>query len=203
MAAAALLAGLSGCARGPHHPDWVIHSALEVIGPAPAGGYRLEFPYIVGDLYGAPTTGNFVRPVERTPAGLTLDLNRTQKALESELGRTHFSLRFLRITPSAARIARLAPAAVQSDGIDPVGTVRWLDSDYSGPLMLVYVDRPARIAGSLTRGGETIRYDIRAAAPGYVWVAGVPAGTHATVYEAVPPPRHPVLTITIRRSQQQ
>ncbi len=196
--AAALLAGLSGCSRRPHHPGWVIHSALEVVGPAPAGGYRLVFPYIVGDFYGAPTTGDFVVPVSRTDSGFTLDLNRTQQALESELGPTNFSLRFLKITPANARIARLAPAALQRNGIDPVGTVEWLDAQSRRPLMLVYVDRPARIEGSLTRAAETTRYEIRAATAGYVWIGGFPAGGREMLYTVVPPPRHLLLLITTR-----
>ncbi|HET9107610.1 MAG TPA: hypothetical protein VFN79_10515 [Steroidobacteraceae bacterium] len=201
IATAALLAWLaaaSGCSRGPHHPGWVIHSALEVIGPAPPAGYRLVFPYIVGDLYGAPTTGNFVVPVSRAPGAFTLDLNRTQGELESELGPTDFSLRFLKITPAKARIARLAPAALQPNGIDPIGAVQWLDARSRQPLMLVYVDRPARIEGSLTRGGITVRYDIRAARAGYVWIAGIRDGAHETLYTAVPPPRQLVLTISTR-----
>lgn len=193
-----MLAALSGCSRGPHHPGWVIHSALEINGPAPAGGYRLVFPYIVGDFYGAPTTGDFVVPVKGADGGFTLDLNRTQDALESELGSTDFSLRFLRITPAKARIARLAPAALQPNGIDPVGTVQWLDARSRRPLMLVYVDRPARIEGSLTRGGVTIRYDIRVAKAGYVWIGGIQAGERETLYTVVQPPQHPILMITTR-----
>ncbi len=195
----ALLIALTGCTRGPHHPDWVIHSAIEIAGPAPADGYRLVFPYIVGDFYGSPNTGNFVAPVSLAPDGFTLDLNRTQKALESELGPTEFSLRFLKIVPADARIARLIPVALQRDGIEPVGTVEWLDEPSRTPLMLVYFDRPARIEGSLTRGGETIRYDIRAARPGYVWIGGIRTREHDTLYRAVPPPLHATLTITTRR----
>jgi len=201
VALIAVIAALSGCVRAPHHADWVIHSALEVIGPPPAGGYRLAFPYIVGDLYGSPNTGDFVAPVSRTPGAFTLDLNRTQNALQSELGPTDFSLRFLKITPAEARIARLAPVALQRTGIEPVGTVEWLDAQSRRPLMLIYIDRPAWIAGSLTRGGETIRYDIRASKPGYVWVGGIPAGDHDTLYTVVPPPQHPILTITTRAAQ--
>lgn len=193
-----MLAAFSGCSRGPHHPGWVIHSALEINGPAPAGGYRLVFPYIVGDFYGAPTTGDLVVPVKGADGGFTLDLNRTQEALESELGPTDFSLRFLKITPAKARIARLAPAALQPNGIDPVGTVQWLDAKSRQPLMLVYVDRPAHIEGSVTRGGVTVRYDIRAAAPGYMWIGGIEAGEHETLYTVVPPPAHLMLTITTR-----
>jgi hypothetical protein len=192
----AVLAALSGCSRAPHHPGWVIHSGLAVVGPPPAGGYRLAFPYIVGDFYGSPNTGDFVVPVSRTPDGFTLDLNRTQQALQSELEPADFSLRFLKITPAKARIARLTPVALQRTGIDSVGTVDWVDAQTHESVMLVYVDRPARIAGSLTRGGETIHYDIRAAKPGYIWISGIRAGQHDTLYTVVPPPRQLVLTIT-------
>jgi hypothetical protein len=194
----ALLLALPGCSRAPHHPDWVIHSSIEVLGAPPAGGYRLVFPYIVGDLYGSPNTGDFVAPVSRTPGGFTLDLNRTQQQLESELGPTDFSLRFLKMAPPDARLARLTPLALQRNGIEPVGPVEWLDAATRRPLMLVYIDRPARIAGSIARGGETIRYDVRAVKPGYVWIAAVPAGEHATLYTSVPPPRDLILTLTVR-----
>ena len=134
----ALLLALAGCSRGPHHPDWVIHSAIEIVGPPPDGGYRLVFPYIVGDFYGPPDTGDFVAPVSRTAGGFTLDLNRTQAALESELAPADFSLRLLKAVPADTRLARLAPAALQRNGIDPVGIVEWSDANSRRPLMLVY-----------------------------------------------------------------
>lgn len=195
----ALLLALPGCSRRPHHPDWVIQSSVEVVGPPPSGGYRLVFPYIVGDFYGSPNTGDFVAPVSRSSGDFTLDLNRTQEELESELADTDFSLHFLQVVPHAARLARLTPVALQRNGIEPVGTVEWLDGRSRQPLMLVYIDRPARIAGSLTRGGETTRYDIRAAKPGYVWIGAIRAGEHDTLYTVVPAPRHPILTITAKR----
>jgi len=174
----------------------VIHSSLEIVGPPPVGGYRLIFPYIIGDFYGPADTGSFVAPVSSTRSGFTLDLNRTQEVLEKELGPADFSLRFLEILPRDARIARLAPIALQRNGIDPVGRVEWLDAHSHEPLMLVYVDRPARIAGAITRGGETIRYDIRAARREYLWIGGVAVGEHETLYTVVPRPRHLILTIT-------
>ena len=196
MALTALLAALAGCSWRAHQTGWVIHSSIEAQGPLPANGYRLGFPYIVGDFYGPPDTGNFVTPVSQTAAGFTLDLNRTQKELESELGPTDFSLRFLRIVPHEARLARLIPIALQRDGIEPVGTVAWLDARSRRPVMLVYVDRPARIAGSVVRSGETLRYDIRVAKAGYVWVGAVQASEHDTLYTTVPAPKQLVLTIT-------
>jgi hypothetical protein len=194
-----LLIAAAGCSRAPHHPDWVIHSSIEFAGPLPAGGYRLIFPYIVGDLYGSPNTGSFVAPVSRTPGGFTLDLNRTQQALESELVSTDFELRFMTIAPRETRLARLAPVALQRDGIEAVGTMDWLDARSRKSLMLVYVDRPARIAGAVTRDGKTIRYDIRVVRPGYVWIGAIQTGEHDTLYSVVPRPLHLVLTITARR----
>lgn len=193
-----LLASLSGCGLRRHHADWVIHSSVEVAGPGPPGGYRLVFPYIVGDLYGSPTTGDFVQPVNQTAGGFTLDLNRSQQALESELGPTDFSLRFLKISPADTRLARLTPAALQRDGIEPVGTVEWLDAQSRRPIMLVYIDRPARIEGSLTRDGATLRYDIRAARAGYIWIGAIDSGDHDTLYTAVPRPQRLILMITTK-----
>lgn len=194
-----MLLALACCGRAPHHPDWVIHSAIRVIGPAPEAGYRLVFPYIVGDFYGPPDTGDFVTPVSRTASGFTLDLNRTQASLESELAPADFSLRLLKAVPAATRLARLTPEALQRNGIDPVGTVEWSDADSHRALMLVYVDRPARIEGSYLRGGETTRYDIRVAGPGYVWIAGIRVSGHDTLYAVVPAPQHLVLTLTTKR----
>ncbi|HTV78463.1 MAG TPA: hypothetical protein VMF03_09400 [Steroidobacteraceae bacterium] len=193
-----MLVLVAGCSRASHHPGWVIHSSIEFVGSPPAGGYRLIFPYIVGDFYGSPNTGAFVKPVTRTSSGFTLDLNRTHEALESELEPTDFELRFMKITPRDARLARLTPIALQRDGIDPVGAVDWLDAQSRRSLMLVYVDRPALITGSVTRGGETFRYDIRIGSPGYVWIGGIRAGAHDTTYTVVPPPQHLMLQITVK-----
>ena len=193
------LAALSGCG-GPHHPGWVIHSSVQLAGPLPAAGYRLVFPYIAGDLYGSPNTGSFVAPVSESPDGFTLDLNRTQRALDTELGPADFSLRSLHIVPADARFARLTPVALQRNGIEPIGSVEWRDAQSRRPLMLVYIDRPAQIEGAFTRGGETIRYDIRSGNSGYVWVGAKQAGEHETVYTAVPSPQQLILTITPRTS---
>ncbi len=177
----------------------MIHSSIQVIGPPPAGGYRLIFPYIVGDLYGSPNTGAFVAPVSLTPSAFTLDLNRSQDYLARSLAPTDFELRIMKITPRDARLARLTPVALQRDGIEPVGRMDWMDARSHRVLMLVYVDRPARIEGSASRDGNTIRYDIRVANPGYVWIGATPRGGHETLYTTVPPPQQPVLTITTTR----
>ncbi len=173
----------------------MIPFSLEIAGPPPPGGYRLLFPYIVGDLYGSPTTGAFVHPIARPGGRFELDLNRTYRDLRRELAATDFSLGFLRITPPQARIARLAPLALERGGIEPVGTAEWLDARTGRALMLIYFDRPARIEGGLTRGGETVRYAIAAPKAGYLWVGSRMAAPHEMLFGVVPRPRRLILRI--------
>jgi len=175
---AALLLALAAC--GPRveiHPDWILHAqvvylAADLRTPVVApGALRLQFPYISGDLYGAPTTGDFLQPILDAQRRFTLDLNVSHAALLKSLEPAEFSLPYLQVQPAEARFARLAPLAVQADGIEQVGQAEWLDAATGQTLLLLYFDRPARISGATLASGRPLRYDIRATAPGYVWVA--------------------------------
>ena len=74
------------------------------------------------------------------------------------------------IEPAAARIARLSPFVLPEDGIAPVGMTEWLDADTGAKLMLVYVDRPARMRGEIVYEGRNLRFDIEAKEAGYLWI---------------------------------
>ncbi len=63
--------------------------------------------------------------------------------------------------------------------------------------MLVYVDRPARITGALVREGYTIRYNIRAAAPGYIWIARRKSEDGEQMYTEVEKPESVILALTV------
>lgn len=118
---------MPGCGRGPNHPGWVIHSSIEVIGPPPAAGYRLIFPYIVGDLYGSANTGAFVAPLSLTPSAFTLDLNRTQDSLERELEPTDFEFRIMKITPRDAVSRGWRPSPCSATASSPwAGWTGWM-----------------------------------------------------------------------------
>lgn len=211
VAAAFLLCG--GCGSGDagreHRADWVIRSKIVFLSedprtermPAPLGTFRLWFPYVSGDLYGSPTTGAFVQPAVAADYGFELDLNEGHASLLKSLEPTEFSLSWLRIDPPEARLARLSTFVMEADGIEPLGAAEWLDMDSRRRLMLVYVDRPATISGSTQSAGHTLRYDVRAAQAGYIWIAqpersaaGAPAAD--TTYTAVSPPQHVVLAVT-------
>ena len=74
------------------------------------------------------------------------------------------------IEPAAARIARLSPFVLPADGIAPVGVAEWLDADTGTKLMLVYLDRPARLRGEIVHRGRNLRFDIEAKEAGYLWI---------------------------------
>ncbi|HYK25779.1 MAG TPA: hypothetical protein VEV18_05935, partial [Steroidobacteraceae bacterium] len=186
-----------------HRPGWQIHAQLVFLTadlrserPAPPrASYRLWFPYVTGDLYGAPGTGDFINATVGANGEIDIDLGATQRDLVRSLEPTEFSLSYLKIEPAAARIARLAPAALQADGIDPIGRAVWVDLDSRESLMLVYADRAARISGHTIARGTSESYDVRFPGAGYVWIAGRESG-QAVTYLAVPQPAHLGLAIT-------
>jgi hypothetical protein len=188
-----VLAALSACHKPPPppHADWIIHARLVFLSadlkteraPLEQARFRLFFPYIAGDIYGAPTTGDFLNPTLGPDYRFNIDLNRSHQALLASLEPTDFSVSYLHIEPADARVARLAPMVLQADGIDPVGRTEWVDADTGRAVMLVYFDRPARISGG--------KFAIQAPAAGYVWV-----GLEGDVYTVVPTPARLLLAVT-------
>jgi hypothetical protein len=189
-----LLLGLSACAKAPPpRADWIIHSQLVFLAddlvtqlpPPPQAEFRLFFPYIAGDIYGPPTTGDFLNPTLRPDYHFDIDLNRNHQALLASLEPTDFSVSYLHIEPAEARVARLAPTVLQADGIEPVGRTQWLDGDTRKPVMLLYFDRPAAIVGGR-------KYSIHTGTAGYVWVAQV-----GDIYTVIPTPPRLLLSVIL------
>jgi hypothetical protein len=187
-----------------NHPQWVIHSKvvfkeadfITAREPLPQSAFRLTFPYVAGDLYGAPNVGDFIHPVLKPDYTFEIDLNRTQADLLRSLGPTDFSVEYLKIDPPDARIARLTPLALQADGIEQVATSDWVDTRSNGRLMLVYVDKPARITGALTRNGHTVRYNIRASKAGYIWIGSIETEDNELMFTEVERPENVILALT-------
>jgi hypothetical protein len=202
----AVASTLAGCGQSESEPQrgWVLHSRigffsadLQVVrDPLPRNSYRLLFPFIAGDLYGPATTGDFIHPVISADDSFEIDLGRVQQDLAISLQPTEFSLDFLKIDPPEARLARLAPLALQPDGIEQVATTDWINANTRERLMLVYLDRPARITGALVRDDYTIRYNIRANAPGYLWIARRQTEDGEQMYTEVEQPPAVILALT-------
>ncbi len=197
---------LGGCGKTDPgaHRGWVLHSQVKFFAadlqtarePLPRNTFRLFFPYIAGDLYGPATTGDFIHPVINADYTFEIDFNRIHQDLVRSLQPTEFSLDYLKVDPPDTRIARLAPLALQPDGIEQVAAAEWMDAASHEKLMLVYVDRPARITGALVRDTYTIRYNVRATAPGYVWIARRETDEGEQMYTEVEKPAAVVLALT-------
>lgn len=177
------LALLAGCgthadAPAPERPDWVLKSRvvfLEADGKteraAPKIDLRLWVPYVVGDLYGQPNAGELSPVALKPDLTFSLDLNKSNQKLKASLVATEFSQKWMTIEPTAAQVARLSPFVLPVDDITPVGLCQWIDIDTGNKLMLVYLDRPARIRGEIVYEGRSLRYDIEAKEAGYLWIS--------------------------------
>jgi hypothetical protein len=96
------------------------------------------------------------------------------------------------IEPAAARVARALPFVLEADNIAPFGTAEWLDQDTGRRLMLVYVDRPARIRGDIVYEQRRLQFDIVADRAGYLWVEQ-PEGNGT--FRTAPVPKRLVLAV--------
>jgi len=176
------LALVAGCgpreaAPPPARADWVLESHVAFLErdgktsrPPPRENLRLWVPYVVGDLYGAPNAGE-LSPVKLKPdLSFSLDLNKSHEKLALALVPTEFSQKWMSIEPKEARVARLSPFVLPVEGIVPVGMCEWLDMDTGDKLMLVYLDRPARIRGEIVYEGRSLRFDIESTEAGYIWI---------------------------------
>ena len=173
---------LSACSApeepaAPVREDWVLKSHVAFLAAdgktpteAPAERLRLWVPYVVGDLYGAPNAGELAPVTFKPDLSFVLDLNRSHENLAKVLIPTEFSQKWMIIEPATARIARLSPFVLPADGIVPVGVAEWLDADTGTKLMLVYLDRPARLRGEIVHEGRNLQFDITAAEAGYMWI---------------------------------
>jgi hypothetical protein len=199
-----LLVLLASCARKsddvvPPHEDWVIRSHvafLEADGKTPRSTprqpLRLWMPYVVGDIYGSPNAGELV-PVDLAPdLSFTLNLNLGHLRLGKALVPTAFSQKWMTIEPAAARVARLSPWVLPKDGIAPLGVCEWLDADTGERLMLLYVDRPARVRGEIVYEGRSLQFDIDAKQAGFQWIH---QPRESGVFRPVPRPARLVLGV--------
>jgi hypothetical protein len=173
---------LSACgardeATAPKRADWVLESRVaffeadaKTARPAPKEDLRLWMPWVVGDLYGDPNEGELAPATLKPDLSFSLDLNKSREKVGKALIPTDFSQKWMTIEPKEARLARISPFVLPAEGIAPVGDCEWLDTDTGDKLMLVYIDRPARIRGEIVYEGRSLRFDIESKEAGYIWI---------------------------------
>lgn len=161
---------------------------------APRQALRIWAPMLVGDLYGSPNEGEAVQIALNRDLTFRMDLNGVGKTIEKGLVPTRFSQKWMAIEPADARVARVMPFVLEADGIAPAGTAEWLDLASGERLMLIYVDRPARIRGDIVYEQRRLQFEIDAAEAGFVWVRQ-PEGNGTFRSAPAPEPGNLVLAV--------
>lgn len=135
--------------------------------------FKLWFPWIGGDLYGAPTTTDFIEPVVDADYSFTIDLNKSQPHLIRSLDTARFTDMNLTVEPADVRIARVATFTMKPDLSDRAGSTSWQDGDApADSYILAYFDRACRIGGTIKFGDANVerKYDLVVPAAGYYWL---------------------------------
>ena len=183
----------------PPHEDWIVESHVVFVAAdgrtpraAPQEPLRFWMPYVVGDIYGSPNAGEISPVTLRPDLTFTVNLNLGHRKLGRALVPTEFSQKWMMIEPKEARVARHSPCVMPADGIVPLGRTEWLDTDTGTRLLLIYVDRPARIRGEIVYEGRSLNFDIDAKQAGYLWVT---QPEKSGEYRVVPRPAHLVLAV--------
>jgi hypothetical protein len=193
---------LAGCGKDPlppAEPTLVFDSRVVFVAAdgktpraAPTIPLRIWAPMLVGDIYGSPNEGEAVQITLESDLTFHLDLNGVGKTVEKGLVPTQFSQKWMAVEPANARVARMLPFVMEADNIAPAGTAEWLDQESGAKLMLVYVDRPARIRGDIVYYQRRLQFEIDTDKAGFLWVRQ-PEGNGT--FRAAPAPRKLVLAV--------
>jgi hypothetical protein len=193
---------LTACGRDPvpkTEPTLVFDSRVvfvEADGKTPRAAprypLRIWAPMLVGDIYGSPNEGEAVQITLKSDLTFHMDLNGVGATVEKGLVPTQFSQKWMAVEPADARVARMLPFVMEADNIAPAGTAEWLDEETGARLMLVYVDRPARIRGDIVYYERKLHFEIDADKAGFLWVRQ-PDGNGT--FRAAPAPKKLVLAV--------
>jgi hypothetical protein len=208
--AALLLLALAACSGSApeQRSEWIIRSRVVFVSEdlrremqaLPLEAIRLWCPFVVGDLYGSANTGDFINARVNADYSFEIDLNRSHPDLLLSLQNTSLSIPQVKIVPAQARIARLVPMIMEADGIEQIGRTDWIDAQTRERLMLLYVDRAARIVGNVEGEQGSLRYDIATHAPGYIWVRERHEGDGGLTVTAPHRPTSVLLAVQLRAS---
>lgn len=161
------------------NPDWVFSARVQFVEEdmvtarpqMSQGQFKLLFPWVGGNLFGNPTTNDYIEPALDPDYAFTIDLNRSRQQVIRSLDVANLSSLDLKVEPAELRIARVATFAMKPDLSDRVGYSAWRDADNATDgYVLVYFDRAGRITGVQKSGDAERTFDVDVPAAGYYWL---------------------------------
>jgi hypothetical protein len=147
---------------------YVDRGMREAARPKPLRAARLLFPYIPGDLYGAP--GPTVMFSATTDLELRFKLDLTPHRAAIDRASTVVKSPEMKVEPKETRFGRVGTFPHAVDGNRSLGGGAFYDPATRSNVLLVYVDRPCTMGGSVRRYGMVLEVDLKFAEAGFHWV---------------------------------
>jgi len=178
---------LTGCVANQHREESpgtsgliAIDTTVEFLAPdrgtLPSSHFPEEivviFPYIPGGIFGTPRSAPLFQEHLKGNLDFKLDLAGAIGKLEKDskpLTGTWTS-KGLSVVPKEARLSRIGTFAFDAKTKNELGAGGFIDAESKDNLLLVYVDRPCRIAGSFTLGDEHYSHEIELHSAGFHWI---------------------------------
>jgi hypothetical protein len=132
--------------------------------------FYLAFPFIGGDLYGAPTTDDLVQVTVGSSYSFVLDLTTSEPFARRAVKPAAIGEGRVSATPTALGLARVATFTLNPETDQRAGFTAWSDASKDQSLVLAYLDRPGRIVGAFTEDGHEYRFNIAVEKAGYAWL---------------------------------
>ena len=186
------------------NPDWVFTSRVQFVEEdmltarpqLSQGEFKLWFPWIGGNLFGEPTTNDFIQPALDPDYQFTIDLNKSRQHLIRSLDVANLASLDLTVEPADLRIARVATFTLKPDLSARVGYSAWKDADNSADgYVLAYFDRAGRITGTQKVEGGERKFDVEVTSAGYYWLRNRKLGEDRVEMTVATRPRNLVLAV--------
>lgn len=176
--ASTLVACSSGHDSTELGPEWKLRTRVEFVesdfktarAALDPETFYLAFPFIGGDLYGAPTTDDFVRVKVDSDYSFLLDLTKSERFARRAARPAGIGEGRIHGAPTTMGLARVATFTMDSETDQRAGFTAWSDATSDGNIVLAYLDGPGRIVGAFTEDGHEFRFNISVEKEGYAWL---------------------------------
>ncbi len=182
-----IAAFVPGCASNSAVPAGLVHggvklldASVEYVGPDNvklqsthfSRKIVLAFPHISGAIFGAPDSSPVY--IVKVDEQLRFSLNLQDKLPEIKSAAAPLSnewkLLGLSVKPENTRIARLGTFPFDAVTRKPLGGGGFIDPVSRNTLILVYVDRPCEIKGSIDFDNELYEHNLKFSTGGFHWI---------------------------------
>jgi len=187
----------------PHNPGLVINARVHFVQDdghmsreaLPVEAFVLWFPFIGGDLYGSPTTGDFIRPRVAADYSFSFDLNNALAAAKRSVKVAAWSYGQSEIKPADLKMLRVATFALNRKTVKRVAYTGWRNGETGESFVLAYFDRAGTISGSGSFKGHQTEYRLDVPSDGFYWLQYEESSTGTAVSVRTAKPENLVLTL--------